>query len=33
MTRDAEAKEASGTALRGVSQSAQEYKVAGGSDE
>jgi hypothetical protein len=33
VTRDAEAKEASGTARRGVSQSAQENKIAGGGDE
>jgi hypothetical protein len=33
VTRDAEAKEASGTARRGVSQSAHENKIAGGGDE
>lgn len=32
VTRDAEAKEASGTARRGVSQSAHENKIAGGDE-
>jgi hypothetical protein len=33
VTRDAEAKKASGTTRRGVSQSAHENKIAGGGDE